>query len=309
MASALDGAFWGESVMRRDRDRLTLKEVLLIIATSTLAGAWLLLLIAPWDVPGSSARRATRQPETPLTEFRANMSDVGARFAAVDWLLDDIERDLTVPSSTRPQTPDARNALPPDPVALVGRLIEARDCLEGAPYAHRHLRYEVLSCRADYLQALAAGWARGEPQQLLSSLQDITLRYAPTPENTEYLACAHRLIGCLHSIQGAPSLARLSLHRAVQDDPADAFGHLAYGVVLEVTADRTRPATGVPTSLTCFEKAVELDPELREAWLRLGLAHEEVGKRRAAVKALRRAAELGCDEAKAALESWGGRAD
>lgn len=118
---------------------------------------------------------------------------------------------------------------------------------------------------------------------------------ALAPGNAEY----HRLLGtlCGQVIPASPLLAlrygkcaQESVNKAVELDPKSALAYLARGVGNYYLPPQF--GGGVDVAIRDFEKAIEMKPQLAEAWMWLGIAQRKAGRLAEARKALEKAVEL-----------------
>jgi tetratricopeptide (TPR) repeat protein len=276
------------------RNDLTVREAALIILTGVVALVGSYIRYAPlFRMPHIAAKLAARR------------AAAGPRFARVEDCLSVAERSLPALRRFALGTVGGQGVARAPAAPGLSALEFASTDLKQTPSDEQGLRYEVLQCRTDYLKRLAVGASQAEMRPLLDKLDAIARRYAPTEANRKDLACVDRLMGSVWYQLGDVSMASEFLRQAVRDNPKDAFAQLAYGVVLERMGSEKSERAGAEAAIPYYERAVRLDPRLRDASLRLGLAYDKLDKRSEAVKALRRAARLGSADAKALLQSWG----
>ncbi len=118
---------------------------------------------------------------------------------------------------------------------------------------------------------------------------------ALAPANAEY----HRLLGtlCGQVIPASPLLAlrygkcaQESVNKAVELDPKSPLAHLARGIGNYYLPPQF--GGGVDVAIREFEKAIEMKPQLADAWMWLGIAQRKAGRLAEARKALEKAVEL-----------------
>jgi len=118
---------------------------------------------------------------------------------------------------------------------------------------------------------------------------------ALAPRNAEY----RRLLGtlCGQVIPASPLLAvrygkcaQEEVNKAVELDPKSAKAYLARGVGNYYLPPQF--GGGVDLAIRDFEKAIQMNPQLAEAWMWLGIAQRKAGKMAEARKSLEKAVAL-----------------
>ena len=134
----------------------------------------------------------------------------------------------------------------------------------------------------------------------LSSPRPLEPRTRPSPANEHVVAQANeRYQRAQFFFQrrspGDIALAREHYRGAIEADPgfARAWAGLAGTYWLDTAEGRTPPAEGLPLLRDAAERALELDPGLAEAHLRLAIYHGQAGDPRRHAEHLRRAVDLG----------------
>jgi tetratricopeptide (TPR) repeat protein len=107
-------------------------------------------------------------------------------------------------------------------------------------------------------------------------------------------ALLHR--GTLQMALGRLDAGYETLSHLVRMHPASALGHNALGLVLR---QKAASADDVLKAITVYEKALELDPMLVNAYTNLGSAHELLGNAARALELRQKAVELAPDNAEA----------